>query len=281
MIDVLLRYNVKITNSRKLTVHTDENRLKLIVELAKELDGKYVKCDPGSSIGCIQMDNCRVYVKPISNPGIENEHNFFSIVKQHIDSGCNRIKIGRRVIKNVQSIEMAGHDTKNNKKADMVIQTASGDFPISIKKSNAERWASTDVIHGTEACKLLDQMVSDKTVELSDWSDDGKVKRLSQPIARRLRLDEINHVVFGSDILGDGLVIVNSFTLDDFVFNNDTLHISGEVMYSSKDVANTIYHPYMMIRNDACRRSKALPYGVRVEVVFESRITKNTIVYEE
>ncbi|CAL9960493.1 hypothetical protein VPHD480_0052 [Vibrio phage D480] len=281
MIDVLLRYNVKILNSRKLVIYTDENRLKLIVDLAKELDGEYVKCDPGSSIGCIQMDKCRIYVKPISNPGIENERNFYTIVKQHIDSGCKRIKIGRRVITNVLSIEMTGHDTKNNKKADMVIHTSSGEVPISIKKSNAERWASTDVIHGVEARKLLDQMVHDDTVKLSDYSDCGKIKRLSQPIARRLKEAEINQVVFGSDILNNGVVIVNSFTLDDFVFNNDTLHISGEVLYSSADVKDTIYHPYMMIRNDACRRSKALPYGVRVEVVFESRITKNTIVYEE
>ncbi|QHJ74200.1 hypothetical protein VH12019_00281 [Vibrio phage VH1_2019] len=281
MIDVLLRYDARIINSRKIVIYTDENRLSLIVKLAKELNGTYKKCDPGSSIGCIQMEKCRVYVKPTSNPGIENERNFYTIVKQHIDSGCTRIKIGGRLIKGVQSIEMTGHDTKNNKKADMVLKTDKGDFPISIKKSNAERWASTDVIHGTEACKLLNRMVDKKIVTLTDFSDDGKVKRLSQPIARRLRDDEINHVVFGSDILGKGLVVVNSFTLDDFVFKRGTLHISGEVLLDSSDVKDTIYHPYMMIRNDACRRSKALPYGVRVEVVFESRITKNTIVYEE
>lgn len=281
MIDVLLRYNVKIINSKRLIIYTDENRLELIVTLAKELNGKYVKCDPGSSIGCIHMSKCRIYVKPISNPGIENERNFYTVVKQYIDSGCTRIKIGRRLIKNVQSIEMTGHDTKDNKKADMIIHCKDGDFPISIKKSNAERWASTDVIHGKEASKLLDALVEREQVTLTDYSDCGKVKRLSQPIARRLRDSEINQVVFGSDILNNGVVIVNSFTLDDFVFNNDTLHISGEVLYSLRDVRNTIYHPYMMIRNDACRRSKALPYGVRVEVVFESRITKNTIVYEE
>ncbi|AUR85782.1 hypothetical protein NVP1081O_047 [Vibrio phage 1.081.O._10N.286.52.C2] len=281
MIDVLLRYNVKIINSRKLIVYTNRNRLRLIDKLTKELGGLYVKCDSGSSIGCIQMDSCRVYVKPTSNPGIDNEHNFYAIVKQYIDSGCSKIRIGRRTIKGVRSIEMSGHDTKNNKKADMVLKTRKGDFPISIKKQNAARWASTDGIHGREACKLLNDMINDKVVDLFNFSDDGKVKRLSQPIARKLRDDEINHVVFGSDILDNGIVIVNSFTLDDFVFRNGTLHIDGEVILTSKDIKGTKYHPYMMIRNDACRRSKDLPYGVRVEVVFESRITKNTIVYEE
>lgn len=281
MIDVLKNYSVKILNSRKLVVYTDENRLMLIHELTEQLGGVYEKIDPSSSIGCIQMENCRVYVKPTSNPGIDNERNFYSIVKQHIESGCTRIRIGKRIIKGVHSIVMSGHDTKNNKKADLILKTMHGDFPISIKKSNAERWASTDVIHGSEARLLLEQMVSESKIKLHDYSPDGKIKRLSQPIARRLRRSEIEHVVFGSDIIGSGLVIVNSFTLDDFVFINDTLHISGDVLYDANDVANTHYHPYMMIRNDACRRSKALPYGVRVEVVFESRITKNTIVYEE
>lgn len=282
MIDILLRYDTRIINSKKIIIYTDENRIDLIYKLSAELNGVYKRCDPGSSIGCIQMESSRVYIKPIStNPGIDNERNFFSMVKRYIDNGGRRIRIGNKIIRGVKSISMTSSRTGDNRKADIVLETRYGEVPISIKKLNAERWASTDVIHGKQAKVLLHKMIDSSLVELSDYSDDGRVKRLSRPIARKLKDCEIDHVVFGSDILKRGVVIVNNFTRDDFRVKRGILYIRGEVLQTSDDVKNTDRHPYMMIRNDSCRRSKALPYGVRVEVVFKSRITKNTIIYEE
>lgn len=283
MFDILLKYNTSFINSRRLVIKTDQNRMDVMMCVCEELGGVYKSIDPHSSIGCIDMESCRIYVKPLRSPGIDNETLFVNTVQQYLDSGCDTLKFGRTILRDVISVQHVGGDkNKENRKADVLIHTKHRTVPISIKKVNAERWASVDSMYGKEAKKLLKTSVENGIIELSDFSDDGKIKRLSSPIARKLSNREINKVVFGSDIRKEkGFVIVKSFCSDDFVLKKGVLHINGNIIKKPDDIKDTAYHPYMMIRNDAARKSKHLPYGVRVEIVYESRITTNTVLADK
>lgn len=283
MLKLLSKYDVVAVNSKRFVIKTDKHRMSLLENICEEIGGEYKKFDPHSSIGCIMKNDCRIYVKPLVNPGIDNEITFVKIVNDYIAQGCTTLKFGRTKITDVVSVEHVGAlKSDNNCKADVIIHTTTRSVPVSIKKENAERWASADNTYGLEAHKTLETVQSYGLVEVDNFSECGNVKRISMPICRKMERKEINRCVFGSDIRkGKGFVIVETFTSSSFQLDGDVLKISGKLLRKSADVINTPYHPYLFIRNDSTRRSKHLPYGIRVEVVYESRITKNTLVLED
>lgn len=281
MLDCLSDYETKVVNSKKLVIYSEENRFQLLQQIADEYGGEYIMDDPGSSAGCVKVEGIRVYVKPIATPGQANELMFVQSIEQYMGDGPINVRIGERLLKNVSEVEYVAHLTNKNRKADVLFHTSDGKVPVSLKKSNASRWASVDRRYGEEAFSMLIHAVSNKLTKLDVCNRTNGIVRLTKPIARKLTIGEINPVVFGSDVLHKGLVVVNSFTPSDFVFANGTLTVNCDVIQSKDDVIDTKYHPHLMIRNDSNRNSKYLPRGIRVEIVYQNKITKNTLVLDQ
>lgn len=281
MQNVLSKYDAKWVNRRKVCVYTDDNRIDLLMKLAIELKGTYKKRDPGSSIGCIKLEDVRVYVKPKTLPGQANELAFVQHIESFLGDGPVDIRIDDRLLKGVYEVQYTARSTRGNRKADVVLLSYDGKVPISLKKNNASRWASTDKIYGSEARSLLSTALQRGDVGLHKRSveyDDDEIYRLDTQIARKLTVDEIDHVVFGSDVMNKGFVLINDFSSHDFIKTPNGVTISGKVIRCRDEIINTDKHPYLLIRNDLGRNCKHLPRGLRVEIVYQSQLTASTII---
>ncbi|CAL9976735.1 hypothetical protein VPHD479_0199 [Vibrio phage D479] len=282
MQNVLSKYDAKWVNRRKVCVYTDGNRIDLLMKLAEELQGTYHKRDPGSGIGCIKLEDVRVYVKPKTLPGQANELAFVQHIESFLGDGPIDIRINDRLLKGVYEVQYTAQLTRRNRKADVVLLSHDGKVPISLKQTNASRWSSADKSHGAEARELLRAALTRGDVELQSRPvqyDDDDIYRVTNQIARKLTIDEIDSVVFGSDVMNKGFVLINDFCSSNFTRTPNGLLVDGKMIRSRDEIINTEYHPYLLIRNDVGRNPKHLPRGIRAEIVYKSQITSNTVLY--
>ena len=111
---------------------------------------------------------------------------------------------------------------------------------------------------------------------------DKGVYYLKPNVAFLPSIDEKNDVVFGSDILPNGAVIVKSFDSESIVSIDDNgwLEISvTKVITSLKDL-DEHDDVVFLVRNDSSRNPKGLGYkGLRVLAVYRSRLNKNILIY--
>jgi hypothetical protein len=84
-------------------------------------------------------------------------------------------------------------------------------------------------------------------------------------------------VVFGSDILNKGFVVVRTFRGSDFkvIDNGDTLEIKVTKIIDKMSDLKGKYGIYFLIRNDASRKGSKIRPGIRVLAVQATRINKN------
>ena len=253
-----------------------------------------------SSIGGIIFDNSKVHilVKDIGkqgdkSAGIANEVEIAGMIESVIQ------KYGRAdvtftddrgielEITNANNVIVAGRDTGNRKKADIVITSDDQQLPISIKKLDAAAWESADSLIGAKAKTIIDKLVDEGLVELikiGERRDGAPVYKLSKEIVIEPTVDEAMNAIFGNDINpAGGGIIIQTFKPKHYTQDEDKVTVEAHAVIKSIE---DIPHSHLMVwllRNDKTRNIASIgyagirPLGVTLERGFGKKGTKDVI----
>ena len=241
------------------------------------------------------------------NPGVENELRIVDAIKQltgaesdadlsgepiNISFEANEVHTRPVVVKNVVNCIGVGTDTKDRKKADIILIDKNGkQTPISIKQDNAAIWESSDTYFGKYARDVferLDLMAqidykkdvwidSKKPVRGKASTDNGYNWTLEKGSEFKVKITDpkvVKDVCFGNDILGKGFIIQKTFTdtpLKLKGMDGETRTFSCPVTFLAMNVneINDSKHcVYLLCRNNAGRANATMGYrGLRVIVM--------------
>ena len=252
-----------------------------------------------SSIGGIIFDNSKVHilVKDIGkqgdkSAGIANEVEIAGMIESVIQ------KYGRAdvtftddrgielEITNANNVIVAGRDTGNRKKADIVITSDDQQLPISIKKIDAAAWESADSLIGAKAKTVIDKLVSEGLLELikiGERKDGAPVYKMSKEVVIEPTEDEAMNAIFGNDINPAGGIIIQTFKPEHYAQDEDKVTVEAHAVIKSIE---DIPHSHLMVwllRNDKTRNIASIgyagirPLGVTLERGFGKKGTKDVI----
>jgi len=241
-----------------------------------------ISSDPRlSSIGGIVFSDSavRVLVKDLGiqgdqSAGVANEIEMASMLQSVIEKygSANVTFVDPRgkslVIKDCNSVDVAGRDTANSKKADVVLSSPERSLPISIKKLNAEAWESADNLFGSKAREIIDKLVDDGLVKLKklDKTRDGEpVYALSKEIVIEPTEQEAVRAIFGSDLNPKGGVVIQTFKPEHFTQKGNDVTVECHAVIANKADIPESHLMVWLLRNDSNRNSKALGLaGIRI-----------------
>jgi hypothetical protein len=191
-------------------------------------------------------------------------------------------------LKNVTDVDVAGRDTKDRKKADVVLKSKGGQLPVSIKKVNADMWESADSMFGKRAKEILDKLVDDGVVKLRKikMRGDQPVYELSKEIVMEPTEEEAMQAIFGSDINPKGGVVVQTFKPEHFVQEKNNITIECHAVIASKEDIPESHIMVWLLRNDSDRNSKTMgiagirPLGVTMKRAFGAKGAKDVVVVD-
>ena len=282
--------NLKRESSRTISILTDDNRVKTLENVTKQLEDLNAKYDPdkgSSSVGAVVAGIYSIKARPASkqgkkSAGLDNEDAMIDGIKFYTKGGPMTVKItdGRKeyTYKDVVDVEEVGRDTSNRKKANVRLVLEDGTkIPVSIKKDNAEMWESADSYWAPTAKKIVDRLEASGEVDISKKGAVFYMKpNLGVPATER----EKEAVVFGSDVLGKGFVVVRTFRSSDFTLskNGDILEVKVSKIIDKMSDLKKEYDIYFLIRNDSSRKGSKIRPGLRVLAVAATRINKNVKV---
>ena len=234
--------------------------------------------DPGiSSLGGIVFTNSpvTVVVKDIgkqgdSSAGVANELELASLLQSLIQKyGTANVSFvderGKRMtIKNCTNVDVAGRDTSGRKKADVVLTSARGSLPISIKKLDADMWESADNLFGERARAILDKLVKDGTVKLNKIGE-RKMKtgtvpvyELSKEIVMEPTEEEAMQAIFGSDLNPKGGVVIQTFKPEHFKQVDNNVTVEAHAVITNKAEIPESHLMVWLLRNDSTRNGGSL-----------------------
>jgi hypothetical protein len=284
---ISLGYEVKGMTSRRLAVLTNDNRIDALKNIIKKIKRSKFFDVPSSasSIGYVEIDGLQVLAKPLSkqgnaSAGISNEKIVVDTINANTKKGAINVifKAGRSTFKvnGCTKASSVGSDTAGRKKADIVLYVKNKEYPISIKKDNAEYWESADTLFGNDAEKIVSKAVLAKKIKLVDHSTYFTIE---PNIAVKANREEKKSIVFGSDILTNkGCIITKTFSSDSFNLVNGDLVIDVSNIIKTLDDIPGEKDVYFLIRNDKTRKSVKKYPGIRVLAAYKSRINKNVLV---
>ena len=282
--------NLKRESSRTISILTDDNRVKTLENVTKQLEDLNAKYDPdkgSSSVGAVVAGIYTIKARPASkqgkkSAGLDNEDAMIDGIKFYTKGGPMTVKItdGRKeyTYKDVVDVEEVGRDTSNRKKADVRLVLEDGTkIPVSIKKDNAEMWESADSYWAPTAKKIVDRLEASGEVDISKK---GAVFYMKPNLGVPATAREKEAVVFGSDVLGKGFVVVRTFRSSDFTLskNGDILEVKVSKIIDKMSDLKKEYDIYFLIRNDSSRKGSKIRPGLRVLAVAATRINKNVKV---
>lgn len=280
--------SLKRESGRTTSILTDKNRVQVLENVEEELRDLGAIYDPNkgtSSVGAVTIGQYTIKARPASkqgsaSAGIQNELVMIDSIKQYTKNGPINIRITdgvkSKVYKDIVDVEEVGRDTSGRKKADVNLVTKTNKkIPISIKKDNAEMWESADSYWAAKAKKIIDSLEAKKKIKVERV---GNVFKITPSVATLADNIEKKNVVFGSDILRDGCVVVKTFSPRDFVIEGDELVIKITKIIDSMTDLKGRYEVYFLIRNDSSRKGSKIRPGLRVLAVQNSRINKNVLV---
>jgi hypothetical protein len=237
-----------------------------------------------------QIGNFRVFasLKPKKHldylSGKDNEGVFYNNIKQYIDQyGIINIKFLKEnqkfVLVNdvdgIRNTSLSAVQEKVFKKADIVLNGKfHGDFSISLKENRFPAWASVEVIWQNKG-RIL-QYALDKYPEIQLVSVvGGKTEQHfsnEKSIAIKCSSLEAEKVIFGTDILGRGAIISQTWKSSHFDWDNRsrTLIIECQDIISSMSDITPKLWPYYQLRNHSGHKSKFLPGIAAIAVPFEN-----------
>lgn len=241
-----------------------------------------------SSIGGIVFsdNSVRVLVKDLGiqgdqSAGVANEIEMASMLQSVIEkySSVNVTFVDPRgkslVLNDCNSVDVAGRDTANSKKADVVLSSPERSLPISIKKLNAEAWESADNLFGSKAREIIDKLVADGAVKLAtlDKTRDGApVYALSKEIVIEPTEQEAVRAIFGSDLNPKGGVVIQTFKPEHFTQKGNDVTVECHAVIANKEDIPESHLMVWLLRNDSNRNSKTLGLaGIRIMGVTLSR----------
>lgn len=277
--------NLKKMTSNKLAVLTNDNRVKTLEKIQSAFKGSSYDTKPGSdsSAGRVKIGSFTVLAKPASkqgtaSAGVENEHMVVDFINTACKSGPMNIIFNgdnRNTFEVFGCVEAkaVGGDTAGRKKADIVlIDYKHNQYPISIKKDDAETWESADSYFGAEAKRIIDKAIKDGVTKAVDH---GSYFTLEPNIAVEATAKEKRDVVFGSDLEGKGCIVTKTFNTKSFTQVDDVVEIDcSHIITSMRDVKGD-KDVYFLMRNDKTRKSVKEYPGVRVLAAYAKRINKN------
>ena len=258
------------------------NNVLVILQKSFPKSGATISSDPRlSSIGGIVFSDSavRVLVKDLGiqgdqSAGVANEVEMASMLQSVIEKygSANVTFVDPRgkslVIKDCTSVNVAGRDTANSKKADVVLSSSESSLPVSIKKLNAEAWESADNLFGSKAREIIDKLVDDGLVKLKklDKTRDGQpVYALSKEIVIEPTEQEAVRAIFGSDLNPKGGVVIQTFKPEHFTQKGNNVTVECHAVITNKEDIPESHLMVWLLRNDSNRNSKALGLaGIRI-----------------
>lgn len=279
--------NIKRDSGRTISILTDDNRVDVLERIAKtfkELGAAYDPNKGSSSVGAVTIGIFTIKARPASkqgkkSAGLANEDAMIEGIKQFTKTGPMTVRItdGRKsyTYENVIDVEEVGRDTSNRKKADVRLVIKGGKkIPISIKKDNAEMWESADSYWAATAKAIVDRMEASGEIQLTK---SGAVYKMKPNLGVLATPTEKRNVVFGSDLLNKGFVVVRSFRSSDFSLTSDgeILEVKTTKIIDKMQDLKGDADIYFLIRNDSSRKGSKIRPGLRVLAVSATRINKN------
>ena len=273
----------------------DTFRKKILDDVLAVLQTSFPQSNPSissdsrlSSIGGIVFSDSsvRVLVKDLGiqgdqSAGVANEIEMASMLQSVIEKygSVNVTFVDPRgkslVINDCNSVDVAGRDTANSKKADVVLSSPERSLPISIKKLNAQAWESADNLFGSKAREIIDKLVADGAVKLKtlDKTRDGApVYALSKEIVIEPTEQEAVRAIFGSDLNPKGGVVIQTFKPEHFTQKGNDVTVECHAVIANKGDIPESHLMVWLLRNDSNRNSKALGLaGIRIMGVTLSR----------
>lgn len=251
--------------------------LKLLQTQLPESDAEFTN-DPGvSSIGGIVFTDSPVIVvvkdsgkQGDQSAGVANELELASLLQSLIQKyGTANVSFvderGKRMtIKNCTNVEVAGRDTSNRKKADVVLTSERGSLPISIKKLDADMWESADNLFGERARKVLDKLIADGAVKLEKIGDRKTktgsipVYELSKEIVMEPTEEEAMQAIFGSDLNPKGGVVIQTFKPEHFKQVDNNVTVEAHAVITNKAEIPESHLMVWLLRNDSTRNGGSL-----------------------
>jgi hypothetical protein len=300
---------VQIPDGAKKAEFRDDILQEVLAVLKKAYprDGVEYSMDKGiSSLGGIIFANgpVKVVIKDSggqgdNSAGIANEIELASIIQSVVEKyGSANVTFvdprGKKMtIKNCINVNVAGRDTGNRKKADVVLQSPKGFLPISIKKLNADMWESADNLFGQRARSILDKLVKEGHIKLNKIGESKKkngivpVYELSKEIVIEPTEEEALNAIFGSDLNPKGGIVIQTFKPEHFVQDGPTVTVDCHaVITSSADIPES-HLMVWQLRNDSGRNSESLgiagirPLGVTLTRGIGKKGTKDVILVDQ
>ena len=283
--------NIKYISGKTIAVLTNDNRIDVLEKINKNIPGSTYDRKPTSqsSVGRLLVSGFTVFAKPASkqgsaSAGIENELIVVNSINKAVKdlkgpiNVCFKAKNKQYDVFGCKLAKSVGADTAGRKKADIVLIDTSGkEYPISIKKDNAETWESADRYFGPIAEKIIDKAIkSNKTRLIAETSYFKIEPNIAVPANSR----EKDSVVFGSDLKKGGAVITKTFSSSSFKIVEDCLEIDcSHIITTMRDVAGD-KDVFFLIRNDKTRKSIKKYPGIRVLAAYKKRIGRTVKVVD-
>jgi hypothetical protein len=183
-------------------------------------------------------------------------------------------------MQDVNSVVPTGRDVANRKKADLIISNGYDIMPLSIKQSDAEIWESADSAFGGHAKSVLDKLILDGKVELKQIGQretrysSMPVYALNKEVVIEPTNEDIKDVVFGSDIMPKGGVIIQTFNQNNYSQQQHYVNITCNAVIAKPEDIPKSHSVNWLLRNDSTRNSKSIGIaGLRPFAVTESRVT--------
>lgn len=262
--------------------------------------------DPGiSSLGGVVFGDSPVTVvvkdtgkQGEGSAGVANELEMASIIQSVVESyGSADITFkdprGKKMtIRNATTVHVAGRDTADRKKADVVISSSKGSLPISIKKLDADMWESADNMFGERARKILDKLVDEGAVELRQIgtrkmkSGTVPVYELSKEIVMEPTPEEALNAIFGNDLNPKGGVVIQTFKPEHFKQEGNKIEVDCHAVITNEKEIPESHLMVWLLRNDSTRNGGSIgiagirPLGVTLTRGIGKKGTKDVVLVD-
>jgi len=256
------------TNEFRTQVMTDA--LIGLQKLLKPFNPKHTRASAFGTQGGITFDNSPLVVlvkdsgkQGDKSAGVANEIELASMLQSVIDKyGSANVTFvdprGKKMsIKNCTEVVLAGRDTKARKKADVVLKSAKGSLPISIKKLNADMWESADSLFGPRAKQILQSLQDDGVITLQQHQDDNgrKFYQLDKEIVVEPSEAEAMGAIFGSDLNPQGGIVIQTFKPEHYEQIENTVKVQCYTVITSTEEIPESHMMVWLIRNNEARNN--------------------------
>ncbi len=280
--------------------------LAILKQQLPEGDPEY-SADPGiSSLGGVVFSASPVSVvvkdtgkQGDQSAGVANELEMASLLQSLIQKyGSANVTFidprGKKMsIRNCTNVEVAGRDTADRKKADVVLTSAKGSLPISIKKLDADMWESADNLFGERARSILDKLIKKGIVKLNQIGERKMrtgtvpVYELSKEIVMEPTEQEALSAVFGADLNPKGGVVVQTFKPEHFTQEGNNVTVNCHAVITNAAEIPESHMMVWLLRNDSTRNGGSLgiagirPLGVTLTRGIGKKGTKDVILVDQ